>query len=60
MILKALNKFSNKFSVLKIPIADVGPFLKGKDNDDEECKRVAEAFHKLGCLIIKDPRVNQR
>lgn len=47
--------FSSKLSV---PIVDVSNFVKGIGNCEQECKTVAEALHKYGCLIIKDPRVD--
>ena len=60
MLRKAFNSLAFKFSNLKVPIIDVEPFLSGKGNRLEECKTVAESLHKYGCLIIKDPRVNQQ
>lgn len=47
--------FSSKLSV---PIVDVTNFVKGIGNCEQECKTVAEALHKYGCLVIKDPRVD--
>ena len=53
------TKFSRCFSsALSVPIVDVNNFLSGTGNYDKECKKVAEALEKYGCLIIKDPRVN--
>jgi isopenicillin N synthase-like dioxygenase len=43
---------------IKVPVVDVKPFLMEAPSQ-AECKQVAEALHKYGCLIIKDPRVNQ-
>lgn len=60
MLAKAFKNIVFKFSALKVPIVDVEPFLKGKGNCEQDCKTVAEALHKYGCLIIKDPRVNQK
>jgi hypothetical protein len=45
-------------SGLSVPIVDVTNFVKGTGNYEQECKTVADALHKYGCLIIKDPRVN--
>lgn len=59
MIVNAFRRLSFTFSALKIPIVDVEPFLKGQVSVDE-CKTVAESLHNYGCLIIKDPRVNQQ
>lgn len=58
MLRKILSKVSYQSSNLKIPIVDIEPFLQGK-TCPEECKIVADSFYKFGCLIIKDPRVNQ-
>jgi hypothetical protein len=59
MLQKAFTNIAFKFSALKVPIVDVEPFLKGKASN-EECKIVADALQKFGCLVIKDPRVNQQ
>lgn len=45
-------------SSLSVPIVDVKNFLTGTGNYTQDCKAVADALHKYGCLIIKDPRVN--
>ena len=47
------------FSNLKVPIVDVKPFLSDAPSSKTDCKQVAEALHKYGCLVIKDPRVDQ-
>ena len=60
MLTKVFKPLSFKFSLLKVPIVDVEPYLTGKGNTGDTCKQVAEALHKYGCLIIKDPRVNQQ
>ena len=55
----ALTKMTRLFSSpLSVPIVDVTPFLTESGNYTNDCKTVAEALHKYGCLIIKDPRVN--
>lgn len=46
-------------SSIKVPIIDVQSFLTESPSSKSDCKQVAEALHKYGCLIIKDPRVNQ-
>jgi hypothetical protein len=60
MLTKVFKPLVFKFSSLKVPIIDVEPYLTGKGNTNDTCKQVAESFHKYGCLIIKDPRVNQK
>ncbi len=44
---------------IKVPIIDVKSFLTESPSAKSDCKQVAEALHKYGCLVIKDPRVNQ-
>lgn len=44
---------------IKVPVIDVKAFLTESPSAKSDCKQVAEALHKYGCLIIKDPRVNQ-
>lgn len=48
-----------KCSSLKVPIVDVRNFLSDSPSAKADCKVVAEALHKYGCLIINDPRVKQ-
>ncbi len=45
-------------SALSVPIVDIKNFLTESGNYTQDCKEVAQALHKYGCLIIKDPRVN--
>lgn len=59
MLQRVLRKVVSSFSSLKVPIVDVEPFLKGQAAT-QDCKTVAEALKQYGCLIIKDPRVNQQ
>jgi isopenicillin N synthase-like dioxygenase len=42
-----------------VPIIDVKPFLTEAPFNKSDCKQVADALHKYGCVVIKDPRVNQ-
>lgn len=44
---------------IKVPVIDVQSFLTESPKAKSDCKQVAEALHKYGCLVIKDPRVNQ-
>ena len=46
-------------SSIKVPIVDVKAFLTEAPSSKHDCKEVAESLAKYGCLIIKDPRVNQ-
>lgn len=48
-----------KCSSIKVPVIDVKGFLTESPSAKSDCKQVAEALHKYGCLVIKDPRVNQ-
>lgn len=57
----ALQKIAQRFSSnvsLKVPIIDVKNFLTESPGYAEDCKAVADALHKFGVLIIKDPRVD--
>ena len=44
---------------IKVPVIDVQAFLTEGPSAKSDSKQVAEALHKYGCLVIKDPRVNQ-
>lgn len=52
-MIKPLRK---TFSMLSVPQVDLTSFVK--DGNTENCKKVAESFHKFGALAIKDPRVS--
>ena len=54
-----LRRLTQKCSSLKVPIVDVSGFLKESAGYENDCKTVAESLHKFGCLVIKDPRVQQ-
>jgi len=47
-----------------MPIIDLNVYLSCKEDGSpseaalEECKKVAECFHRFGILLIRDPRVN--
>ena len=43
-----------------IPIIDVDKYLNQKEGWEEECKKVAESFHKYGICKMRDPRVNEK
>lgn len=64
----ASNKESNekttkKNNVLKLPVIEIAAFFN-KSVDPEgykvECKKVADALHKYGVAIVRDPRVDER
>ena len=40
-----------------VPLVDISNFLQKRGNYLEDCKNAAEAFHKYGSLIIKNPDV---
>lgn len=57
-----ISRFARGFaSIAKntVPIVDTKEFLSGSSRANAECEKAAEGFHKYGCLIIKDPRVNE-
>lgn len=47
-----------RFSGSPVPIVDTTAFLKGANYGDA-CKRVTDALHTYGSVIIKDPRVQE-
>lgn len=58
-MIKICQSIVFKCSSIKVPIIDVQSYLTGSDSAKSDCKAIAEALHKYGCLVIKDPRVNQ-
>ena len=42
-----------------VPVIDINNFFNKGPKYLDECKRTADAFHNYGCIIIKDPRVNE-
>ena len=59
MLLNLSKNIVFKCASIKVPIIDVNAFLTESPSAKSDCKQVAEALHKYGCLVIKDPRVNQ-
>lgn len=43
-----------------VPIVDTTNFMLGRPEAKRDCLAMAEALHKYGCVVIKDPRVNQQ
>lgn len=56
------EKSKESISILDLPLIDAALFLKDASSDAAkgECKKVADALHKYGCLLVKDPRVNEK
>ena len=56
--------FSDEFD--NMPIIDMDLYLSTATDSSpsqaalEECKKVAECFHRFGILLIRDPRVNMK
>jgi len=48
----------NKSADFDIPVIDVAKYLNKEEGWEEECKKVADCFHKYGILKFRDPRVN--
>jgi isopenicillin N synthase-like dioxygenase len=44
----------------EIPIIDVDKYLNQREGWEDECKKVAESFHKYGICKMRDPRVNEK
>lgn len=58
-MIRTCTALAYKCASIKVPIIDVKNFLNGSPSSKSDCKLVAEALHKYGCLIINDPRVKQ-
>jgi len=57
-----ISRFVRSFSTISktsVPLINTSEFLNRTPNLKEECQKAADAFHKYGCLIIRDPRVNE-
>lgn len=54
---------SKQLEVLDLPLIDLNSYFnkdKNADAAEKECKLVAEALHKYGCLLVRDPRVDEK
>ena len=51
-----IRVLAKKFSMQTVPQIDLTSFVNSKNL--ENCKKVAESFHKFGAIAIKDPRVS--
>eukprot|EP00499_Haloplacidia_sp_CaronLabIsolate_P009735 CAMPEP_0196781950 /NCGR_PEP_ID=MMETSP1104-20130614/10453_1 /TAXON_ID=33652 /ORGANISM="Cafeteria sp., Strain Caron Lab Isolate" /LENGTH=416 /DNA_ID=CAMNT_0042152181 /DNA_START=50 /DNA_END=1300 /DNA_ORIENTATION=- len=53
-------RLGGEVEVADLPVIDLAKFMGAEESDAaaEECKKVAEALHKYGCLIVRDPRVS--
>ena len=60
------EKKEEKSSVLQLPVIDFNLFLnrdkdaKSREDYVEECKRAADALHRYGVCVVRDPRVDQK
>lgn len=53
------NLFKRGFATIeKVPVIETANFLNGNIKKDD-CKAVEESLRKYGCLVIRDPRVNE-
>ena len=45
-----------------VPVIELEHFLKDNSSAEskEQCRLVAECFHKYGILLVKDPRVDEK
>jgi len=54
---------TKKNNILKLPVIEISAFFN-KSTDPEtykvECKKVADALHKYGVAIVRDPRVDEK
>jgi isopenicillin N synthase-like dioxygenase len=58
MLSSAICRFA--FGNLKVPVIDVGKYLRGSAGWEEDCQEVASTLRTFGLVIIRDPRVNQQ
>mmetsp|Transcript_31041 Transcript_31041/g.23082 ORF Transcript_31041/g.23082 Transcript_31041/m.23082 type:complete len:398 (+) Transcript_31041:40-1233(+) len=52
----------NEPNTLVLPVIDFNVYKNSKENPEayrEECAKVAEAFHRYGVVIVRDPRVSE-
>lgn len=42
---------------MQVPLVETSGFLTRSEGYEESCVAVAEALHKYGAVIIRDPRV---
>jgi len=42
-----------------VPVVETANFLNKEGDFLQDCKKVIKAFEETGCLVIRDPRVNQ-
>ena len=51
----------NTVEPLALPVIDINIFMNKEKNPvlyEQECGKLAEALHKYGCAVVRDPRVN--
>lgn len=59
---QSTSKPQNSSQVLQLPVIEASTFFNKSSNPEmyrRECLKVAEALHKYGVAIIRDPRVNE-
>ena len=54
-----LNHILKKFKFSSVPVIDTSNFINKQGTYMQDCEKVADALHKIGCVIIKDPMVQQ-
>ncbi|KAL4456283.1 hypothetical protein ABPG74_014244 [Tetrahymena malaccensis] len=47
-------------NIAKVPVVETSNFLNKTGDYKKQCEEVAQALHTYGCVIIRDPRVNQQ
>jgi len=60
MQLVGKNLFKRGFATVeKVPVVETANFLSG-NHKKSDCKAIEESFRKYGCVILRDPRVNEK
>lgn len=56
----ALQKNQQLTEITDIPVIDLDAYLANPEGNLDQCRKVAESFHKYGILIVKDSRADQK
>ena len=58
--MSTLQRNQELTDVTDIPVIDLDAYLANPDANTEECRKVAESFHKYGILLVKDSRADEK
>ncbi|CAE7757327.1 unnamed protein product [Symbiodinium microadriaticum] len=57
----ASNDVFSAVEPLALPVIDINVFMNKEKNPElfkQECAKLADALHKYGCAVVRDPRVD--